>query len=183
MIKTVTKKELSVRAKTLATIVALASAVLLPQICHIIGRMAGVGTGLGELLLPMHLPILLVGLMAGPLAGCVSGALAPVISFALTGMPAFTVLPFMVIELAVYGLACGLTVKIKLPVILKVVIAQISGRIVRGVAVILSYYLFSGSIAPVSIINGLKSGAVGILIQLAVIPAVIYMVEHADKKH
>jgi len=177
------KNKLSVRAKALATLISLAAAVLLPQICHLIGRATGVGTGLGELLLPMHLPILVAGLMAGPFVGAVSGALAPVISFALTGMPSFVVLPFMIIELAAYGLVSGVMASTKINSILKVLIAQVSGRAIRGICVIASYYLFSSPVSPASIISGVKSGAVGILIQLSVIPLIVYLVEHAEKKH
>ena len=51
----------------------------------------------------MHLPIILVGLLAGPYAGLVSGALGPLCSFALSDMPGLVMLPFMMIELAVYA--------------------------------------------------------------------------------
>ena len=36
-----------------------------------------------------------------------AGALSPAVSFALTGMPRPALLPFMVLELAVYGLCAG----------------------------------------------------------------------------
>lgn len=177
------KRKLSFKAKTLATLIAIASAVIIPQVCHIAGASAGVGTALGELLLPMHLPILLVGILAGPLAGCVAGALSPLISFALTSMPSLIALPFMIIELAAYGLICGLLRNTKISTIVKVIIAQVSGRAVRAIAILISYYAIGYTqIAPISIINGLKSGIIGIILQLALIPLIVYRVEYADKQ-
>ena len=101
-------RKLSVKAQTLAALIALVSAVALPQIFHLMGAVSGLGTSLGETFLPMHLPILAVGLLAGPWAGLAAGALAPLVSFGLTGMPAAAMLPFMMSELAVYGLVPGL---------------------------------------------------------------------------
>ncbi len=176
------KKRLSLKAQTLATLLAIIAAIVIPQMCHVAGRAAGVGNAIGELLLPMHLPILLVGILAGPYAGAISGTLAPMISFAITGMPSSAILPFMVIELCVYGLVCGLLRNNKMPVLAKVLIAQISGRAARAITVLITFYGFSGAIAPISIWNGLKAGIVGIVIQLALIPLIVFKVENADRK-
>ena len=66
ILKTMEKPRLSVKVQTMATIAAIAGAVAVPQIFHVLGAAFGLGTGLGESFLPMHLPILLVGLLAGP---------------------------------------------------------------------------------------------------------------------
>ena len=73
MIQTIAKKKISVKAQTFAAIGAMAAAVALPQVLHLIGRYSGIGTALGEVFLPMHLPILLVGFLAGPYAGMAAG--------------------------------------------------------------------------------------------------------------
>ena len=172
-----THKKLSIKAKAVVTFAALTCAVLLPQACHLFG-----GIGLGELLLPMHLPIILAGLLAGPAVGALSGALAPIISFALTGMPLYTMLPFMVIELCAYGLVSGLMANVRTPSILKVLVAQISGRILKIAALFITFYGFGGSISPVSVINAIKVGVIGIALQLIIIPLVMYAVNHAEKK-
>ena len=176
------KKRLSIKAQTLATIIAIVAAVVIPQICHIVGKNAGVGNALGELLLPMHLPILLVGIMAGPYAGAIAGALAPAVSFALTGMPSSVVLPFMMLELCVYGLVCGLLRSKNMSPIWKVAIAQVVGRGARALAVVVVFYGFDGALAPISIWNGLKAGVIGIILQLALIPLILFKVENADRK-
>lgn len=176
------KKRLSVKAQTIATFLAIAASVIIPQICHVVGKNAGIGNALGELLLPMHLPILLVGLMAGPYAGAVSGALAPLVSFALTGMPSEAVLPFMMIELCVYGLVCGILRSNSLSPFLKVLISQVAGRGARALAVVIAFYGFNGMIAPISVWNGVKAGVIGIILQLALIPLIVFKVENADRK-
>ena len=49
--------------QALLTAIAVAVAVVLPQLCHLLGGQLGVGTSLGEMLLPMHLPVMLAGLL------------------------------------------------------------------------------------------------------------------------
>ena len=175
------EKRLSVRVRLLATMVAVAAAVLLPQFCHLLGRAAGVGSALGEMLLPMHLPILLVGLLAGPLVGGVAGAVAPLLSFALTGMPALALLPFMVMELFAYGLVSGFMARVKMPTVCRVIVAQIAGRALRAVALLVAVFGFSYTAVPVAIIwNSLKVGLLGMLLQLVLIPLVLYRVERDE---
>lgn len=55
-----TKSKLSLRKQTLAAALAVIAAVALPQLLHVMGRISGLGTALGEMFLPMHFPILLL---------------------------------------------------------------------------------------------------------------------------
>ena len=178
----ITQKQKKIALRTFATLAALAAAVALPQLCHLLGGAAGVGSALGEMLLPMHLPILLAGFFGGPVVGSIAGALAPVLSFAMTGMPKTALLPFMVIELCSYGLAAGLLSKTKLPVIAQVLIAQIAGRALRAIAIVIAVYGFSYAALPVSIIwSSIRVGLVGILLQCLLIPLAVYRVKHASR--
>ena len=128
-----------------------------------------------------HLPILLVGLLAGPLVGGVAGAVAPLLSFALTGMPALALLPFMVMELFAYGLVSGLMARVKMPTVCRVIVAQIAGRALRAVALLVAVFGFSYTAVPVAIIwNSLKVGLLGMLLQLVLIPLVLYRVERDE---
>ena len=171
---------LSLRAKILATVTALVAAVALPQICHVAGAALGVGTGIGEMLLPMHLPILLVGLLAGPTVGAVAGLLAPLVSFMLSGMPLVNALPFMCIELAVYGLCTGALRSVKLPTVLKVIAAQLVGRTVRFFAMMIAAAGGHTALSAVSVWQSVKTGWVGLAIQLILIPIVALIVEKAQ---
>ena len=98
----------------------------------------------------MHLPILLVGLLAGPVVGTVAGALSPLLSFALSGMPGAAMVPFMMIELAGYGLAAGFLGKTKMPVIVKLLLAQVARRIIRAAAVFAAVYGMGSEAVTVS---------------------------------
>lgn len=178
ILKTMEKPRLSVKVQTLATIAAIAGAVIVPQIFHALGAALGLGTALGETFLPMHLPILLVGLLAGPYAGAIAGMFGPLVSFAFSGMPGIAMLPFMMLELCVYGLTTGLLRNVKLPVIMKVIFAQIAGRVLRAAAILVAVYgLGSESVPVASIWMSIGTGIFGIALQWISLPLITHCVE------
>lgn len=173
-----TKRRLSVKAQIVAALAAVIAAVALPQILHILGASTGLGSSLGEIFLPMHLPIMLVGLIAGPFAGAAAGLAAPLLSSLLTSMPAAGLLPFMMIELCVYGLAAGALRSANIPVVLKVLAVQIAGRAVRAGAICLAVYAFGYDKIGVAIIRtSITVGLIGIALQLALIPLIMYRLD------
>lgn len=177
------RPKLSVKAQTMAAIVAIMAAVVVPQIFHVVGSVTGMGTALGETFLPMHLPILLVGLLAGPYAGLAAGAFGPVASYALTGMPGLAMLPFMILELSIYGLSAGLLRNVKMPTIAKVAVSQIAGRAVRAVAILLSVYGFGVTGVKTAVIwKSIQTGLFGLILQWAFIPLIMFWVENR-KQH
>jgi LytS/YehU family sensor histidine kinase len=179
---TIAKPRLSVKVQTLATFAAIVGAVLVPQIFHLLGAISGVGTALGETFLPMHLPIILVGLLAGPYAGAIAGLLGPLLSYALTAMPGKVMLPFMMIELCVYGLTAGLLRENRMPTILKVLIAQIAGRAVRAIAILISIYAFGNANIHAAVIwNSIKTGAFGLVLQWSLLPLIVFWVDNMKK--
>lgn len=178
MLSAKSRKNLSVKSQILVAFLAIISAVALPQVLHLVGKASGLGSAVGEVFLPMHLPVILVGLLAGPYVGSVVGFLSPIISFALTGMPKSALLPFMVIELCVYGLCAGLICNAKMPTVLKVLITQFAGRAVRAATIVVAFYGFSSTAVPVSIIwNSIVVGLIGIILQLIILPLVVYRVD------
>ena len=182
IIKVIQKPRLSVKAQTLATIFAIVGAVAVPQLFHVLGAVSGHGTAIGETFLPMQLPIILVGLLAGPYAGAISGLFGPLLSYTLSGMPGITMLPFMMIELCAYGLFAGLLRNKRMPIIGKVLIVQISGRVIRSVAVLLAVYAFGNeSIRVASIWLSIGTGIFGIVLQWAFLPLIVYRVENMRK--
>jgi uncharacterized membrane protein len=147
------------------------AAVALPEVCHLLGRALGVQTALGEWLLPMHLPVMLAGMLWGPWVGVSCGLISPVVSFALTGMPGAALLPFMTVELAVYGLSAGLLSKTNLPTLLQVVLTQVAGRVARAAVLAAAIYGFGFDRLPISIVwTSITAGVAGIVIQWAVLP-------------
>ena len=138
----------------------------------------------GSVFLPMHIPVLLCGLLCGPACGLVGGLLTPVLSALLTGMPPASVLPGMVCELAVYGLAAGLllsVIRVRKPaagLYLSLILSMLAGRLVAGVANALIFqagrYSFSMWITA-SFVKSLP----GIAIQIVLIPALVLGLKQA----
>lgn len=153
----------------------LAAAVVLPMLIHPLG--------LGRTLLPMHLPVLLAGATLGPLAGMSVGALAPWLSFLLTGMPPVTppTAPLMVVELMVYGGIAG-AVRRHLPLArrgflgsyLWLVPSLIGGRLALAAAAWLIGPPLGLAVAPATYVqSALVAGIPGIVVQLVAIPVLL----------
>ncbi len=181
-LNSINKKTLSLKAEVIAVLFGIASAVALPQIVHILGAAAGVGSLFGELFLPMHFSIIFIGLVAGRRAGAISGFFSPLVSFALTSMPNIVVLPFMMIELMGYGFFAGFLKNRKVPVTLKVLLAQIAGRVLRFLAICISFHGFSYTkVAPLSVWMSVPRGLVGIVLQLILVPLLVFRISaHSD---
>lgn len=180
MSRTITARKQTIKTQVLATIAAIAAAVALPQFFHAAGTFTGMGTGLGESFLPMHLPVMLVGLLAGPFAGVIAGFFSPLISFALSGMPGMVMLPFITIELACYGLVAGLLRGVKSPVLGKVMIAQITGRVIRGAAILLAVFVIGNrAVSPAVIWTSIVVGIPGLVLQWGLLPVIVHWVNRA----
>lgn len=182
MTNTLSKPKLSVKTQTLAALVAIVAAVAVPQLFHYIGIVSGAGNIPGETFLPMHLPILCVGLLAGPYAGAAAGLLGPVASFALSGMPGIAMLPFMALELCMYGAITGALRNAKMPVLAKVLLAQIGGRAVRAVAIVFAVYVIGSNAVGVAVIwNSIIAGIPGLILQCTLIPLLIFWIENRSR--
>lgn len=182
MTTTKISRAIPLRKQFIFALPAIIAAVALPQVFHWMGQLSGLGTAPGETFLPMHLPVLFIGLFAGPWAGLLTGLLAPVASFCLSGMPLATVLPFMMVELAGYGLVAGLLRGSRLPSLAKVLLAQVAGRVLRAAAVLTAVYLFRYTgVAVASIWNSVIVGIWGLALQWSLIPLLLHRVKHHDR--
>lgn len=175
----IAKAEAAVQSPTLTTeliggALGIVAAVALPQIFHLIGLASGTGNVAGTVWLPMHLPVILVGLLLGWRVGLVTGLAAPLISFFLTGMPSVVLLPFMVIELAVYGASAGLLRDVKLPNIVKVLIVQVAGRLIRAAAIFVGVNFLGSKIKLDIIWTSIATGLPGLVLQWAFIPLLVF---------
>lgn len=192
MEKTVQKRFLcnTIKTQTLAAALAVIAAVALPQLLHLMGMGLGLGSALGEVFLPMHIAIFLVGYLAGPWAGLAAGILSPAISFFLTSafgtaMPALPMLPYMMVELGIYGLATGLLQRFaaKLPVIVSLLIAQVAGRAVRALALVIGVLGFGFGPGIAVIWNSILTGLPGLALQWILIPLILYLVRKRTDHH
>ncbi|MCI8360282.1 MAG: ECF transporter S component [Clostridiales bacterium] len=172
----------ALKIKSVTALAAVIAAVALPQLFHAAGLLSGAGSALGAAFLPMHLPVLLAAFLGGPVVGLTAGIVSPLISFLLSGMPSADLLPFMTLELAGYGLAGGLMYKVKLPVIVKLLVAQLAGRAVRALSVLAAVYLLHAqTVQPASIWNMVTVALPGIVLQWVLIPLLMYRMEGMKK--
>jgi len=177
MLNSNVKQRVSVTKQLIYGLIATLCAVVLPQLAHLIGDALGVQTALGEILLPMHLPVIFIGLLAGPIAGGVAGVCSPLVSFALTGMPKAVMLPFILIEVATYGIVAGFLKQANISNLVKVILVQVAGRVVKAIAILVVFYAFDGKVAPIVIWTTLYMGVAGMAIQWLAIP---YFVKKAQ---
>ena len=157
---------------------AITASVILPQLFHAIGAVSGTGNAVGAALLPMHIPVILAGFIGGPCAGFIAGIISPLASFAISSMPVAILLPFMAIELGVYGLTAGLLSKVKLNSFAKLVVVQLAGRAARALAVLAAIYILGNTALTVaSICEFVTAGLFGIILQWAFIPFAVNKIE------
>ena len=167
------KLGITVKALISAGIVALA--VLLPQLAHF-----ALGEQAGMRFLPMYLPVLLGGCLLGWQWGLGIGLLSPLVSYFITAaagapMPVLARLPFMMAELAVFAVVCGVfsdkIAKNGLMAFPAVLLAQLGGRSVF----LLSAVAFSG-VSPLNaamVWSQIQTGFAGLLIQAVLAPVII----------
>lgn len=170
-------QKMSAVKKSIITAVCIALCVVLPQAFHAVPNA-------GAIYLPMHIPVLLCGLICGWSYGMLCGLAGPALSALLTGMPPAAVLPGMLVECGVYGLAAGLlmqlvrTKHLYADLYISLAAAMLLGRVVSGIAKALIFS--AGSYSMVSWVAGSFVTALpGIVIQLALLPSIVYALMRA----
>lgn len=175
-------KSVAVRmsVKGVIAVLLVAMAVALPQLAHFLS-----GSTAGTVYLPMYAPALLAGCLLGWQWGLGVGILSPVVSFGFTSltlgsaMPAAARLPYMVVELAIFGLVSGLFAKKiernALFAFPAVICAQVAGRLVYFIAAV----IFGQ--APAAVWAVIESGLTGLYIQAAVVPVIVLLLSLAVK--
>lgn len=146
---------------------------------------------LGQAISPLHIPVLIGGLTCGPLWGALLGALLPIVRSLLFGMPPLVPVAIpMAFEMAAYGLLTGLLypVLVKLlgqqkrlnAMLLALLCAMVAGRLVGGAAKAVVMGLTAKPYGFSAFVQSYFVGtAVGAVIHLIVVPAVVTAVEKA----
>ncbi len=170
-------KKLSTLNKTIMTAVCIALCLVLPIAMHSIPNA-------GILFSPMHIPVLLCGIVCGWQFGLVCGLISPLLSSLITGMPVMANLPFMMVELAIYGLTSGLmmhfihTKKTVWDIYASLITAMLSGRIVAGIMKAL--FFAGGTYSWSAWATGYFVSCIpGIIVQLVLIPVLYLALERA----
>ena len=176
--------KVKITVKTIASLIIIVLALVLPQITH-----AFFGSRGGILLLPMYLPIILGGCLLGFRYGLVLGVFSPLISFGFTSifqnpMPALNRLPFMMFELMVIGFVSGLFSnkinKNKNYAFVAVITSLLVGRL----AFLISIAIFGNLVnLPLTlIVSQIETGLVGLTIQSLALPFIIVFINYLLNK-
>lgn len=139
----------------------------------------------GSALCPMHIPVLLAGFLCGPWWAGAVGAAAPLLRFALFGMP--PPLPTglaMTFELLSYGVAAGLLYRLlpKKPVYVYVSLvgAMLIGRCVWGLAASVIFTALGSPFSWAIFAAGAFTNAIpGIVLHILLIPALVLALRRA----
>ena len=158
--------------KSIITAVCIALCYVLPLLFHGI-------QGAGQIFCPMHIPVFLCGLVCGWQFGLLCGLAGPALSSALCGMPPVSILPSMMIELAVYGLIAGIMMRyvrtrhVYADLYISLIVAIVAGRVVDGLVNALIFARGSYSMATWVAGSVVKSWP-GTVIQLVFIPSIVF---------
>lgn len=138
---------------------------------------------IGNMLCPMHIPVLICGYFCGPWYGFAVGFIAPLLRFALFGMP--PIIPIgiaMSFELATYGFAAGFLYRIlprkKTYIYVSLISAMLLGRIVWGIVRVVLYGLGKSEFGWKAFVSGAFINAIpGIILQIVLIPILVMVLK------
>lgn len=158
--------------RSIITAVCIALCIVLPMLFH------GIPNA-GAVFLPMHIPVYICGLICGWQFGLLCGLAGPGLSCLLTGMPPVPMVFLMMIELSVYGVTSGLmmklihTGKVYGDLYVSQIIAMVVGRVIAAVCSALIFFPSENALAA-AVASYVVASWPGTLIQLALIPSVIF---------
>lgn len=158
--------------KSIITAVCIALCYVIPLMFHCIQNA-------GNIFCPMHIPVFICGLICGWQYGLLCGIAGPALSSALSGMPPVAILPSMMVELAAYGTAAGLMMKLVrtkstyADLYISLIVAIVCGRVLAGLAKALIFARGSYSMSA-WIAGSVVTSWPGTVIQLVFIPTIVF---------
>lgn len=168
-----------------SAILRMAYAAVCLALCMVLPFLTGQIPQIGSALSPMHIPVLLAGFLCGPWWAAAVGAVAPLLRFALFGMPPiFPTGVAMCFELAGYGLVSGLLYR-KLPkkavnVYVSLLAAMLEGRVIWGIVRVLLSGVAGEPFTWAAFMAGAFVNAVpGIIVHIALIPVIVLALRKA----
>ena len=138
--------------------------VALPRIFHILA-----GESAGATFLPMHIAVLIAALTFGTISSTIVAGSSVVFSYLLTGMPSIARLPYMLIELVIYAVILSLFNK-KFNSYISLILTIILGRVLYAGILFVSVNMLGLSSYGISVIESVKMGIPGIIVQLICVP-------------
>ena len=163
----------------------MVSAAVCLALCMVLPFLTGQIPQVGSALCPMHIPVLLAGFLCGPWWAMAVGAVAPLLRFALFGMPPiFPTGAAMCFELAAYGLVSGLLYA-RLPkktanVYVSLLAAMLAGRVVWGIVRVALSGVAGEPFTWAAFMAGAFVNAVpGIIVHILLIPVIVMALRKA----
>ncbi len=138
--------------------------VALPRIFHILA-----GESAGATFLPMHIAVLIAALTFGTISSTIVAGSSVVFSYLLTGMPSIARLPYMLIELVIYAVILSLFNK-KFNSYISLILTIVLGRVLYAGILFASVNILGLSSYGISVIESVKMGIPGIIVQLICVP-------------
>ena len=163
----------------------LVLAALFLALCMVLPFLTGQIPEIGSMLSPMHIPVLLCGFICGSVWAVLIGAVAPLLRFALFGMPPiFPTGVAMCFELAIYGLVSGLLYaalpRKKASIYTSLLAAMLCGRVVWGVVRLVLSGVSGSAFTWAAFLSGAFTSAIpGIILHIALVPALVMALERA----
>lgn len=149
--------------------------VALPRIFHVLA-----GNTAGATFLPMHIAVLIAALTFGITSATIVGGTSVIFSYLLTEMPSLSRLPYMLIELLIYAILLGIFNK-KFNSYVSLIATIVLGRILYAGILFLSCNVLGFQSYGISVLESVKVGMPGIIIQLICIPLITKIINERLK--
>ena len=163
----------------------LTAAAVCLALCMVLPFLTGQIPEIGSALPPMHIPVLLAGFLCGPWWAAAVGVVAPLLRFALFGMPPiFPTGLAMCFELAAYGVTAGLLYRL-LPkknanIYVALIAAMVLGRVIwGGVMVVLMGITGAGFTWAAFMAGAFLNAVPGIIVHILLIPVLVMALRKA----
>lgn len=160
------------KAKTvIGTLLLSGIGIALPRIFHVLA-----GANAGATFLPMHIAVLIAALTFGTISSSFVAGTSVIASYLLTGMPSMARLPYMLIELMIYAVLLSIFNK-KFNSYVSLIATIILGRVLYKCVLLVATNLLGFSSYGISVIESVKVGMPGIIMQLICVPIVVKVIK------
>jgi len=159
----------------IGTILFSGMGIALPRIFHLLA-----GSSAGATFLPMHICVLISAITFGIVSSSIVAGSSIVFNYLLTGMPSLARLPYMLIELIIYAVLLGMFNK-KLNSYISLIATIVLGRILYSGVLFVAINGLGLPTYGISVIESIKSGIPGIILQLIFVPVIAKVINERLK--
>lgn len=159
----------------IGTILFSGMGIALPRIFHLLA-----GSSAGATFLPMHICVLISAITFGIVSSSIVAGSSIVFNYLLTGMPSLARLPYMLIELIIYAVLLGMFNK-KFNSYISLIATIVLGRILYSGVLFVAINGLGLPTYGISVIESIKSGIPGIILQLIFVPVIAKVINERLK--